>query len=320
MQKPFVSVKTITYNHEKFIAQCIEGIMMQKTNFSFEFIIGEDCSTDNTMKIIQEYADRYPDVIRVITSENNVGAAENDHRTDLECQGKYVAFCEGDDFWTDPHKLQKQVDFLEANPEYGMIHSSFSCLNGQKLIHDVWQEKDMLQGDLLDHLITGNCIATATVCMRNELLQNIRIGDQVMGNEWKMGDYPLWIEVSAQSKIAYMADDTMTYRIHSDSATHSLDLNGDFKFFKSRYEIKNFYVDKFNRKNLTPFLERMYYKELLKYAIFFKDEVLRKACLDYFTTSRIRNELPYLLFSKYAFLAPIFRFVYSFRKKTQTLI
>lgn len=111
MDKPFVSVKTITYNHEKFIAQCIEGIMMQKTNFAFEYIIGEDCSTDSTMEIVQEYARRYPDVIRIITAEKNVGAVENDNRTDRACRGKYVAFCEGDDFWTDPYKLQKQVDF-----------------------------------------------------------------------------------------------------------------------------------------------------------------------------------------------------------------
>lgn len=320
MQKPFVSVKTITYNHEKYIAQCIEGIMMQKTNFSFEYIIGEDCSTDNTMKIIQEYAAKYPDVIRIISSEKNVGAAENDHRTDLVCQGKYVAFCEGDDFWTDPNKLQKQVDFLEANPDYGMIHSSFSCLSNDKLIEHVWKNKNMPNGEILDQLISSNCIATATVCMRNDLLQKINIGKRIKENDWKMGDYPLWIETAFHTKIAYSGDDTMTYRIHSESVTHSLDLAGDYKFFKSRYQIKNYYIDKFNRKKLTPFLNKMYHKELLKYAIFFNDSDLRKTCLNYFQANVNSKELLYFMFSKYSFLAPVFRFVYLFRKKAQIQI
>lgn len=320
MTTPFVSVKTITYNHEKFIAQCIEGIMMQKTNFSFEYIIGEDCSTDGTMKIVQEYAKKYPDVIRIITDEKNVGAIENDNRTDDACKGKYVAFCEGDDFWTDPHKLQKQIDFLEENKQYGMVHSSFSCLNGKKLAEDVWQNKKIPQGDVLDDLISGNCIATATVCIRNKFLQKIRIANQIKENKWRMGDYPLWIEVSAQSQIGYMPEDMMTYRVHPNSATHGLDWNGNYKFFQSRYQIKKYYVNKYDRKKLIPFLDKMYHRELLKYAIFLKDDELRKTCVTYFKTKGSSKELPYLLFSKYSFLDSVFGLIYSLRKRTQTFV
>lgn len=315
MDKPFVSVKTITYNHEKFIAQCIEGIMMQKTNFAFEYIIGEDCSTDSTMEIVQEYARRYPDVIRIITAEKNVGAVENDNRTDRACRGKYVAFCEGDDFWTDPYKLQKQVDFLEANPQYGMVHTSFSCINGDKLIENVWKDKKIPQGDVLDELISGNYIATATVCIRNEFLKKIRIANQIKENKWRMGDYPLWIEVAAQSKIAYMPDVTMTYRVHPDSATHSLDWNGDFKFFQSRYQIKRYYVEKYDRDKLLPFLDKRYHQELLKYAIFLKNRELRDLCLNYFKKESKGSQIPYLLFSKYSFLDPVFELAYSLKKK-----
>jgi len=320
MTTPFVSVKTITYNHEKFIAQCIEGIMMQKTNFLFEYIIGEDCSTDGTLKIVQEYAAKYPDVIRIMTDEKNVGAVENDNRTDRACRGKYVAFCEGDDFWTDPYKLQKQIDFLEANEQYGMVHSSFSCLNGDKLVENVWKNKKIPEGNVLDDLISGNYIATATVCIRNEFLQKIRIANQIKESKWRMGDYPLWIEVAAQSQIAYMPDVTMCYRVHPDSATHGLDWNGDFKFFQSRYQIKNFYAEKYDRKQLTPFLDKMYHRELLKYSIFLKDKELRKSCVEYFQTKGIGKEFPYLIFSKYSFLDSIFLFVYSFRKRVQTLV
>jgi glycosyltransferase involved in cell wall biosynthesis len=115
-----LSVCCVTYNHEKYIHQAIEGFLMQKTTFKYEILIGEDCSTDNTRKIIEEYVLRYPDKIKLITSEFNVGAHKNAERVSKEVKGKYIALCDGDDHWTDPLKLQKQVDFLEQNHGYIM--------------------------------------------------------------------------------------------------------------------------------------------------------------------------------------------------------
>ena len=117
---PFLSIVTITYNHEPYIRKCIEGVLMQQVNFPIEFIIAEDCSTDGTLAICKEYATKYPNLIQLITSENNVGAIANERRAMKAAKGKYIAFCEGDDYWTDPLKLQKQVDFLEENPEYSV--------------------------------------------------------------------------------------------------------------------------------------------------------------------------------------------------------
>ena len=117
---PLLSIVTITYNHEPFIAKTIEGVLMQQVNFPIEFIIAEDCSTDGTRAICQRYADEHPELIRLITSESNVGAVANERRAMLAARGKYIAFCEGDDYWTDPLKLQKQVDFLESHPDYSV--------------------------------------------------------------------------------------------------------------------------------------------------------------------------------------------------------
>ena len=117
---PLLSIVTITYNHESFIAKTVEGVLMQQVNFPIEFIIAEDCSTDGTRAICERYAQQYPELIRLITSDSNVGAVENERRAMLAACGKYIAFCEGDDYWTDPLKLQKQVDFLEAHPEYSV--------------------------------------------------------------------------------------------------------------------------------------------------------------------------------------------------------
>jgi glycosyltransferase involved in cell wall biosynthesis len=124
--RPVVSVRTVTYNHEKYIAQCLEGVLMQRTAFPFELIVGEDCSTDRTREVVLAYEKQYPDKVRAITSAANVGAAQNAARVLQACRGKYHAFCEGDDCWIDPLKLQKQVEFLESHPGIpACFHNTF---------------------------------------------------------------------------------------------------------------------------------------------------------------------------------------------------
>lgn len=115
-----VSVCMITYNHEKYIRQAIEGVLMQKINFSVELIIGEDCSTDATREICLEYKNKFPNVIKLLLPSHNLGAHENFFQTLSNSSGKYIALCEGDDYWTDPYKLQKQVNFLEKNPAFSL--------------------------------------------------------------------------------------------------------------------------------------------------------------------------------------------------------
>lgn len=117
MKKPKVTIISLTYNQENYVAKAIESLVMQKTNFSFEIIISDDCSTDGTAKIIQEYAQKYPNIIKPIYREQNMGSIENFIDTMSKIDSEYVALCEGDDYWTDPLKLQKQVDFLDAHLE-----------------------------------------------------------------------------------------------------------------------------------------------------------------------------------------------------------
>ena len=113
-----VSVCCVTYNHEKYIAQAVESFLMQRCNFQIEIIIGEDHSTDNTGQILAYYQKKYPELLKVVRAEANVGSIKNQVLTMKAATGKYIAMCDGDDFWTDPQKLQQQVDFLEAHPEY----------------------------------------------------------------------------------------------------------------------------------------------------------------------------------------------------------
>lgn len=125
---PLLSICCITYNHEAFLAKAIEGFLMQKTDFPFEIIIGEDFSKDNTKKIAFSYQYRFPEKIHIITSETNVGPVQNEYRALKACSGKYIAICEGDDYWTDPLKLQKQVNFLENHPGYSLTCHRYRIL------------------------------------------------------------------------------------------------------------------------------------------------------------------------------------------------
>ncbi len=121
--KCMVSVSLLTYNHEDYIKQCLDGIIAQKVNFSYEVIVGDDCSSDGTRQILEEYKDKYPDVFKLVLRKKNLGVTKNLYDVLKRCKGKYIAGLEGDDYWIDENKLQMQVDFLESNPQYiGCAH------------------------------------------------------------------------------------------------------------------------------------------------------------------------------------------------------
>lgn len=127
-----VSVLCLTYNHEKYIRQCLDGFIMQKTNFPFEVIVHDDASTDNTAAIVREYEEKYPDIIKPIyETENQYSKGVRITSTIMfpKAKGKYLAFCEGDDFWVDPLKLQKQYDAMEANPDCHMCVCKVRCVD-----------------------------------------------------------------------------------------------------------------------------------------------------------------------------------------------
>ncbi len=170
-----VTIRCMTYNHERFIRQCLDGFVMQKTNFRFEVIVHDDASTDNTAAIIREYAEKYPDIIKPIyETENQYSKQDGSLRRilDAHTHGKYVAMCEGDDYWTDPYKLQKQVDFLESHPDYVMCSHRFDQYIQEKgvLVEDA--DKDFKGADYdLQNLIGGKWLTqTLTVMYRRSAL------------------------------------------------------------------------------------------------------------------------------------------------------
>ncbi len=223
IKKPLVSVCMITYNHEAFIAQAIEGVLAQQTNFRVELVIGEDCSKDGTRKICEQYAEKHPDIIRLLPSETNFGALKNFFRTLFDCRGKYIAICDGDDYWTDPLKLQDQADFLEQNPDYGMVYTDVVSVSPSG--DDLMLEEDELfrklykGGDLFFSLLHFNFINTCTVLLRSDLVQTFKQLDD--DKHWYVLDHYLWLRVAGVSKIHFMNRITACYRIHPNNHTNT---------------------------------------------------------------------------------------------------
>jgi glycosyltransferase involved in cell wall biosynthesis len=169
---PLVSVCVVTYNHEKYVAQAIDSVLMQQTDFPIELFIGEDCSTDRTRDIVVKYQERFPDKIRVFLSTQNLGRYTSSGRLNFTrnlkaCRGKYIALLDGDDFWGDPLKLQKQIEFLETHPEYvlcfhdrRMVDETGKCL--QQSIPDSFK-RDRTS----EEIMRSTWIPSLTVCFRN---------------------------------------------------------------------------------------------------------------------------------------------------------
>ncbi len=212
MSEPTLSVCLITYNHEKYIAQAIESVLMQKVNFSMEFIIAEDRSPDSTREIIRKYAAQNPE-IKLILQEKNVGAARNFMDLINAAKGKYVAYLEGDDFWTDSLKLQKQVDFLENNPNFAICFHAVNVVLENDPQKSYISNRDQKEVTDFDDLAFGNYIHTLSCVYRNGLFGDFPDWYAAM----EIGDYPLHLLNAQHGKIKFLADVMATYRIRDES-------------------------------------------------------------------------------------------------------
>ena len=199
----------LTYNQEQFIGQTIQSILAQEAHFRYQLVIGEDCSTDNTRKICEQYAEEYAEKIKLLPSEKNYGLIQNFIRTYKECDGKYVAICDGDDYWIDPYKLQKQVNFLEENPDFSVVFTGFNFLfpNNEMIKKDYSGIKKV---SAFEDLIKENYISSVTALFRNK--KTATDFPNWLG-ELPYGDWPLYLWTTKDgSKIKLLKDVTAVYR------------------------------------------------------------------------------------------------------------
>lgn len=267
IDSPLVSICCLTFNHKPYIRECLDDFLSQKTSFAFEIVIGEDFSTDGTREIVFEYAEKYPEIIRVITADYNVGMRANIERCISACRGEYIAFCEGDDYWNDPIKLQMQVDFMESNPEYGMCYTK--CIyyynSEQKFEKKPWGG----EGTLFSDFMKRNYVPTLTTLINKDKLFQYHKEIQPENKNWEMGDYPMWLWFAYNSKIKFIDIVTGVYRVLDNSASHSTDVEKKIQFVNSGLDIKKFFNDKYNfGKTEKYYKKRALRNKLRQYAIY----------------------------------------------------
>jgi len=216
-QEALVSVCMITYKHEKYLEAAIEGVLMQETDFEFELLIANDNSPDNTDKIVREYISSHPKGYRIkyFKHEKNLGMMPNALFALRKCQRKYIASCEGDDYWIDKYKLQKQVDFLEQNPDFAICSTNAYVINefnnfeidtNYPIVYKEIESHEKYQSQFLEN----NCILTLTTVFRNNIKNY---------PEWlhlsPIGDWCMHILNTQYGRVWYMNDITAVYRNHS---------------------------------------------------------------------------------------------------------
>ena len=247
IKTPVVSVTVTTYQHSNYISNCLDGILMQKTNFEFEIIIGEDESTDGTREMCIKYADKYPDKIRLFQRDRKLSQYYENNKlvcrfngiwNRMSSRGKYIAWCEGDDYWTDPYKLQKQVDYLEENPSCGLMYTDYDELNeNNKVIeNNKFKNNKTIKNTFDDFLINQWFLAPCTWVLRTSILKLI---DNSLLENNVVGDFPLLLGFSKYSEIAYLNESTAVYRVLENSASHfGKTLKKEYEFWYGLYSIQ----------------------------------------------------------------------------------
>lgn len=217
-----ISVLVCTYNQEKYLAQTIESILMQKCAEPFEILIGDDCSMDGTGKVADEYQSRYPEIVRVVRPEKNGGAALNFIRLAKAAKGEMLASCDGDDYWLRDDVLQKQLGIFKSNPDVGMVCAKAKCYI---------QEEGVFRGTLgyagAENLMTmlrdNRDVAAPTIAFKRDLMLKC-----IAESQWYMDNNYFYDSIMAywfayNSKIKYIDEEIAAYRVLAASASHTAD-------------------------------------------------------------------------------------------------
>lgn len=270
MENILVSIRCITYNHEKYIADAIEGFLMQKTNFNFEILINDDASTDKTADIIRKYEKKYSNIIKPIYQTDNQfskGIKVGHEFIQKRAKGKYIALCEGDDYWTDPYKLQKQVDYMESHPECSMcFHAAEKVTPDKKTLGDFLGRYG--SGSKIYKFTDAGCafFATASKMYLKVLMDN--------PPEWffigEASDFPSQLILLNKGYAYYMDEVMSAYRVEVPGSSNDRLKNESkekvVKYYKERIKI----LDEFNR-----YSNYRYNDDIMKKGLLLEVNILR---------------------------------------------
>lgn len=285
-EQPLVCIKCLVYNHEPYLRECLDGFVMQQTNFPFVAIVHDDASTDNSADIIREYAAKYPNIIKPIyETENQYSKGDGSLAHIMNAavdatSAKYIAMCEGDDYWTYPNKLQQQVDFMEKHDEYGMICSPSAIY--EQISGTCLGIKGISGDEIFENLFHGHSdLFTATTLFR-KIVYDKCLEDTINLIPFQLRiDTAIYYWFALNSKIYYMDAPTAVYRVLPNSACHSQNPQTTLKMMQRYLEVKIAFLsyckgiadDKFSFMLREI---RDYEQQVIDYALYVREEELRR--------------------------------------------
>lgn len=277
--KPLVSIKCLVYNHEPFLRQCLDGFIMQKTNFAFEAIVHDDASTDNSVAIIREYAEKYPDIIKPIYETENQyskrdGSLNKIMTEAIHPDSKYVAYCEGDDYWTDPYKLQVQVDFLEKNKQCTLVYHA--CENYFDNFDFHIRIGESVKETYQTFELFSYPFQTATVII-NKMVLFSDIYKKLNSTGCLAGDTLIFLSASLLGELHGMNKKMSVYRRHKNGISVNMEgpnliysnyiswvkvskiLKGNNQLFLEKNKLKYYFYNAYIKKDILLFIKLFLY-------------------------------------------------------------
>jgi len=254
MMENMISVVVITYNQEGTISRTLDSILMQQCHVPFEIVIGEDCSTDNTREICERYAQKHPDIIRLFCNQHNKGVADNYYDCLLQCRGKYIADCAGDDFWTDPQKLEKEVTLLELHHNVTMVITNWqyydevtqTTIASQQIHHaPITPGHKLLKGIITQHNMSVFHLCTALY--RADVFRKVYKEDTAMfrTKDFCSEDMQIALAMATHGDIAYLPDITLNYSIGLETVSNTADDAKQFRFVLKTTELIHYLATKY---------------------------------------------------------------------------
>lgn len=240
MEDLLVSVLIITYNQEKYIKETLDSVINQKHDYSYEIIIGEDCSTDGTRFIINDYALKYPEIIKPIFNVNNLGLIRNYYNTLDHCKGKYIMVCGGDDCWCDG-KVQQQITYLENHPDYDFLYGKVEGMDSDGNPRKInWGSEISNLNDIFENI---DKIPPVTICFKKSIMEKYISEIDPINKNWLMEDYPFYIWCARNTNMKFQSEVYAKYRILENSVSHSPQINKKIRFYESIKNVREFYID-----------------------------------------------------------------------------
>lgn len=282
MSEPLVCVHCLTYNHGDFIEDALKGFVMQQTSFPFIVVVVDDCSTDNTVSIIKKYEAKYPSIIKPFYLEENYFSQKKSKAPlfmQYDRKAKYIAMCEGDDYWIDPYKLQKQVCFLENNQEYGLCYTDYNEYNHEaKTIKEaLFKNGKYRPSSFEDILFDCSYIAPMSWVYKKSVFEAL---------DYKVftdGTLSYALAFYKQSKVFFLPEVTCVYRSHSGSMSNPSSDLGYFRQYKGVFETQLYFADKYHIDNrLLSLIKSSNYVRLLPLAIKANQEQFINEAVSYF--------------------------------------